>query len=132
MNDDGALGRDTSWSGGLRNADQEDEDSDDEDSGLNPKEATPTAIPSKSFPEGTIFTQVAASDSCSFAVTDDGLVYGWGTFRVSKRILLLASPTNNPIERRRYPWFLTRRKTSANSNPLRGVDEDQDRRMWIQ
>ena len=132
VNDDGALGRDTSWSGGLRNADQEDEDSDDEDSGLNPKEATPTAIPSTSFPEGTVFTQVAASDSCSFAVTDDGLVYGWGTFRVSKRILLLALQTNNPIERRRYPWFLTRRETSTNSNPLRGVDEDQDRRMRIQ
>lgn len=86
VNDDGALGRDTSWSGGLREADKEDEDSDDEDSGLNPKEATPTAIPSTSFPEGTVFTQVAASDSCSFAVTNDGLVYGWGTFRVSNRI----------------------------------------------
>ena len=83
VNDDGALGRDSSWSGGLREADKESDDSDDEDSGLNPKESTPTAIPSNSFPEGTIFTQVAAGDSCTFAVTNEGLVYGWGTFRVS-------------------------------------------------
>ena len=88
VNDDGALGRDTSWSGGLRDVTKEDDDSDDEDSGLNPKESTPTAIPSSSFPEGTIFTNIAASDSASFAVTDEGLVYGWGTFRVSRAITL--------------------------------------------
>ena len=84
VNDDGALGRDTSWSGGLRDVNKEDSDSEDEDSGLNPKESTPTAIPSSSFPEGTIFTSIAASDSASFAVTDEGLVYGWGTFRVGQ------------------------------------------------
>lgn len=84
VNDDGALGRDTSWSGGLRDVNNEGSDSDDEDSGLNPKESTPIAIPSSSFPDGTIFTNIAASDSASFAVTDEGLVYGWGTFRVSR------------------------------------------------
>jgi len=26
---------------------------------------------------------VAAGDSCSFALTTEGAVYGWGTFRVS-------------------------------------------------
>ena len=85
VNDDGALGRDTSWDGGLRDMDKDEEDSDDEDSGLNPKESTPTAIASTSFPEGTIFTQVAASDSCTLAITDKGLVYGWGTFRVGRK-----------------------------------------------
>ena len=85
VNDDGALGRDTSWDGGLRDMDKDEEDSDDEDSGLNPMESTPTAIASTSFPEGTIFTQVAASDSCTLAVTDTGLVYGWGTFRVGHK-----------------------------------------------
>jgi regulator of chromosome condensation len=34
------------------------------------------------FPEGTVFTQLAAGDSMTFALTDEGLVYGWGTFRV--------------------------------------------------
>ncbi|KAI0196957.1 regulator of chromosome condensation [Astrocystis sublimbata] len=77
VNDRGALGRDTTWDGGLRDVDAE---SDDDDEQLNPKESTPTQIPSAAFPNGTVFTQVAAGDSCSFALTDTGLVYGWGTF----------------------------------------------------
>lgn len=83
VNDQGALGRDTTWSGGLKDVDQASEDSDDEDSGLNPFESTPTAISSDSFPAGTVFTSVSAGDSTTFAVTDEGKVYGWGTFRVS-------------------------------------------------
>jgi len=83
VNDQGALGRDTTWSGGLRDADQESEESDDEDSGLNPFESTPTAVSSDQFSEGTVFTSVSAGDSSTFAVTDEGKVWGWGTFRVS-------------------------------------------------
>lgn len=88
VNDQGALGRNTDWSGGLRDVDADedsdsDEDSPDADSGMNPHESTPTAISSDVFPENTIFTQLAAGDSCSFALTDDGQVWGWGTFRVS-------------------------------------------------
>lgn len=84
VNDQGALGRDTEWQGGLKDmdaADDSDSDSGDE-SDLNPRESTPTAVPADSFPEGTIFTQVAAGDSATFALTDDGKVWGWGTFRV--------------------------------------------------
>ena len=86
VNDLGALGRDTTWDGGLKDLDENDDDSADSDSnadsGLNPNEALPHALPDNTFPEGTIFTQVAAADSSSYAVTDDGLVFGWGTFRV--------------------------------------------------
>lgn len=100
VNDQGALGRDTTWEGGLKDIDDaKSDDSSDSgsDSGLNPYESTPTAIPSDAFPEGTVIVQVAAGDSSSFALTDDGLVYGWGTFRVRvfafsyfpKRITLL-------------------------------------------
>ncbi|KAI9652566.1 MAG: hypothetical protein M1829_001508 [Trizodia sp. TS-e1964] len=53
----------------------------DDDSGLNPKEANPAEVPSAWFPEGTKFTQVAACDSATFLLTDDGAVYGWGCFR---------------------------------------------------
>ncbi|KAL1845710.1 hypothetical protein Plec18167_009210 [Paecilomyces lecythidis] len=89
VNDQGALGRDTTWEGGYKDIDdnKSDSDSDDEDSGLNPFESTPTAIPSEAFPEGTVFVEVAAGDSSSFALTDDGLVYGWGTFRSNDGIL---------------------------------------------
>lgn len=83
VNDQGALGRSTAWDGGYKDMDDNsDSDSDDDDSGLNPYESTPTAIPASAFPENTVFVQVAAGDSSSFAVTDEGLVYGWGTFRV--------------------------------------------------
>lgn len=85
VNDQGALGRDTAWDGGLKDMDDDksdDSDDSDDDAGLNPRESTPTAIPSDKFPEDTVFVQVAAGDSTSFAVTDDGHVYGWGTFRV--------------------------------------------------
>ncbi|EER28305.1 Regulator of chromosome condensation family protein [Coccidioides posadasii C735 delta SOWgp] len=90
VNDQGALGRDTTWEGKLKDIDDagSDSDSDDgSDSGMNPKEATPTPIPADYFPEGTIFVEVAAGDSSSFALTDDGFVYGWGTFRGNEGIL---------------------------------------------
>ena len=83
VNDQGALGRDTTWEGKLKDIDAEsDSESDDDDSGMNPREAMPAPIPATAFPEGTVFVQVAAADSSSFALTDEGLVYGWGTFRV--------------------------------------------------
>lgn len=100
VNDQGALGRDTTWEGGYKDVDdnKSDSDSDDEsDSGLNPRESTPTAIPPESFPEGTVFVEVAAGDSSSFALTDDGQVYGWGTFRVKspKQISMLSYQTDH-------------------------------------
>lgn len=86
VNDQGALGRDTTWEGGLKDMDAESdsEDDGDEEADLNPRECTPTAIPSDKFPGGTTFVQVAAGDSTTFALTDDGQVWGWGTFRVCR------------------------------------------------
>jgi len=84
VNDQGALGRDTNWEGGLRDVDAEESDSEDEDdSGLNPRESTPAEVDMTGVPENTKWVQVCASDSATFALTDTGLVYGWGTFRVS-------------------------------------------------
>ena len=84
VNDQGALGRNTTWEGGLKDMDDNDSDeSDKSDSGLNPAESNPTAVPASSFPEDTQFIKLAAGDSHTLALTDDGHVYGWGTFRVS-------------------------------------------------
>lgn len=89
VNDLGALGRDTT-----KERKEEDDDSDDEDDlDLDPKESTPTAIPSDSFPDGVEFAQVVASDSATFAVTTTGSVYGWGTFTVS----LPTSPSSSEL-----------------------------------
>ncbi|KAL4869319.1 hypothetical protein BDV12DRAFT_167913 [Aspergillus spectabilis] len=96
VNDQGALGRDTSWDGGYKDMDKGDSDSDsDSNDGpdLNPHECTPTAIPSDSFLEGTVFVGVAAGDSSSFALTEEGYVYGWGTFRSNDGILGFNSGT---------------------------------------
>ncbi|KAI5361033.1 putative regulator of chromosome condensation 1/beta-lactamase-inhibitor protein II [Septoria linicola] len=86
VNDQGTLGRDTTWDGGLKDMDDAASDSDSEsgdDNGLNPKEALPGEVDwSKTeVAEGTRFVEVAAGDSTSFVLTDDGKVYGWGTFR---------------------------------------------------
>lgn len=83
VNDQGALGRDTTWDGGLRDADAESDSEDEDDTGLNPKESTPGEIDTTDVPEGTVWVQVVASDSATFALTATGQVYGWGTFRVS-------------------------------------------------
>ncbi|KAI0129432.1 putative Ran exchange factor Prp20/Pim1 [Xylariales sp. AK1849] len=87
VNDEYALGRDSHWDGRLRNidgaSDAEDEDEDD-DEDLNPLESIPMEIPPDCFPPSARFVQVAAGDSCSFVLTDTGLVYGWGTFRDSR------------------------------------------------
>jgi regulator of chromosome condensation len=92
VNDNGALGRDTSAvEAKMRDMDEDDSDSEDESGGLNELEATPTAIPDEHFPENTTFVDVVAGDSCSFALTTEGAVYGWGTFRVSVLTALCSS-----------------------------------------
>lgn len=81
VNDLGALGRDTAWSGGLRDMSTgSDDESDDEHEGekLNPHESHPSLVP---FPTTTAIAALAASDNASFAVTVTGQVYAWGTFR---------------------------------------------------
>lgn len=91
VNDNGALGRDTTWEAPVKDMDVDNSDSDDEDEdgGLNPKESTPTAIPSEAFGDHPVtFVQVAATDNASFALTDEGKVFGWGTFRVSLTLLI--------------------------------------------
>ncbi|PNH37341.1 hypothetical protein VD0004_g9445 [Verticillium dahliae] len=60
------------------------ESGEEEDGELNPLESTPTQVASRHLAADTVFVQVAARDSCSFAPTETGLVYGWGTFRDSK------------------------------------------------
>ncbi|OTB12114.1 hypothetical protein K445DRAFT_321370 [Daldinia sp. EC12] len=88
VNDDKALGRNTFWEGGTRDVnDEESDDEDDDDTGINPNESTPGEVDISILPEGTKIAQVAASDSASFILTDDGWVYGWGTFRGADGII---------------------------------------------
>ncbi|KAI1357943.1 regulator of chromosome condensation 1/beta-lactamase-inhibitor protein II [Xylaria arbuscula] len=88
VNDDKALGRDTTWSGGVRDVDAEESDDEDEDdTGVNPNESTPTQIENGELDESDIICKVVASDSASFLLTTDGFVFGWGTFRGADGII---------------------------------------------
>jgi len=86
VNDQGALGRDTAgYEGNFKNVDAAaDSDDDDDNNGLNPYEATPAEISLDTVPVDTVFTDIACGDSITVAITDDGHVYGCGTFRVSE------------------------------------------------
>lgn len=90
VNDQGALGRETTNEGRMKDISKEDDsdsDSDDEGEGLNPSEAEPREVDPIYFPEGTKFSHLVACDSATFAITTDGSVYGWGTFRVISHYL---------------------------------------------
>ncbi len=101
VNDQGALGRPTG-EGAMKeikeNANSDSgSDSDDDDSDLNPTEAEPREVDLSHFPEGTKFAALFAGDSSTFALTTTGLVYGWGTFRVSPSPLLFSRTQANDI-----------------------------------
>ncbi|WQF86363.1 Putative regulator of chromosome condensation 1/beta-lactamase-inhibitor protein II [Colletotrichum destructivum] len=123
VNDQGALGRDTNWDGGLRDADAEEEEEDEDDSGINPRESTPTALGAEHFAPEAKFTQVVASDSATFALTEDGRVYGWGTFRSSDGILGFT----DKIQIQKTPEYLPTLKNitalAAGSNHILALDD---------
>lgn len=79
-NDLEALGWDTAWDGGMGDVSDA---KDGTNAKLNPKQSTPGEVDMSGVPQGTVFTQVAASDNATFALTSQGLVYGWGAMRVS-------------------------------------------------
>ena len=132
VNDQGALGRDTTWDGGLRDMDKEDEsDSEDEDdSGVNPMESTPMPVDVANFAPKTKFVQVVASDSATFALTEDGRVYGWGTFRSNDGILGFCEG----IEVRNTPMMLPGLKNikalAAGSNHILALDHKGSVVAW--
>ncbi|KAE8149004.1 RCC1/BLIP-II [Aspergillus avenaceus] len=82
VNDEGALGRITrKMQDNDDTQDEHEEESGEDDVDINVDEATPSPVDPSHFPKGTVFVQVMATNSATFALTRDGLVYGWGTFR---------------------------------------------------
>ncbi|PSR97461.1 regulator of chromosome condensation 1/beta-lactamase-inhibitor protein II, partial [Coniella lustricola] len=107
VNDQGALGRDTQWDGGLRDMDVNDDGSSsdseaDDDCGLNPLESSPGEVDMRSILPGEVFIKVAATDSASFALTQGGRLYSWGTYRASDGILGF----NKDVETQDFPILL--------------------------
>jgi regulator of chromosome condensation len=90
VNDNGALGRDTTWEAPTKDIDAgSDSDDSSDDGDLSPKESTPTIVSQIDLGKGAhTFVQVVAADSASFALTSTGSVFGWGSFRVSTFLIL--------------------------------------------
>ncbi|KAH7175351.1 regulator of chromosome condensation 1/beta-lactamase-inhibitor protein II [Dactylonectria macrodidyma] len=133
VNDQGALGRDTTWDGGLRDMDKDedsDSDEDEDDSGVNPMESTPAAVSSEHFAPGTKFVQVVACDSASFALTEDGRVYGWGTFRSSDGILGFSETVKIQSTPALLPDLKNVKSLAAGSNHVLALDHKGNVSAW--
>ncbi|KAH7016349.1 regulator of chromosome condensation 1/beta-lactamase-inhibitor protein II [Microdochium trichocladiopsis] len=124
INDNKALARDTTWSRGTGNIDEEDDEAggSEDYKNINPRESTPGEIDYSVIPKDSIFTQVDATDSASFAVTDEGDVYGWGTFRGADGVIGFSpsvdtQPTPALIPVRRI------KKLSCSANHVLALDE---------
>ncbi|KAI1371270.1 RCC1/BLIP-II [Hypoxylon crocopeplum] len=85
VNDQGALGRET-------NSEEDDDDL------CNPSESTPARVDTSGLDPNIRWAQVIGSDNASFALTEDGRVYGWGTFRGSEGIMGFREIRKKPDE----------------------------------
>ena len=133
VNDQGALGRDTTWDGGFRDMDKDDSaesDDDDDDTGMNPHESTPYPVSDEYFAEGTKFVQVIGCDSASFALTEDGRVYGWGTFRSSDGILGFTADIKIQHTPLLLPTLKNIKSLSAGSNHILALDHKGNVSAW--
>ncbi|OCK86301.1 putative Ran exchange factor Prp20/Pim1 [Lepidopterella palustris CBS 459.81] len=135
VNDQGALGRETDADVKMRDighteTSSDSDDDEDDDAGLNPKEAEPTAIPTSSFPPGTTFVDVAAGDSISFALTNDGFVYGWGTFRKNEGILGFDSPASIQRVPKLIPQVKKITKIACGANHVLALDNANHVFAW--
>ncbi|KAF7561602.1 hypothetical protein G7046_g2546 [Stylonectria norvegica] len=84
VNDESALGRETTWK---RGDEMSDDGSEEVGQSINPLESNPGEVDMSGLGHDVEWTQVAACDSASFALSRDGKVYGWGTFRSDTGIL---------------------------------------------
>ncbi|KAK4230144.1 regulator of chromosome condensation 1/beta-lactamase-inhibitor protein II [Podospora fimiseda] len=130
VNDQGALGRDTTWDGGVRDVDDEDESDDEDDTGMNPKESTPGEVDMSDVPPGTTWVQLVASDSATFALTTTGLVYGWGTFRSNEGVLGFSRATEIQRTPTLVPEISKIKQLAAGLNHIIALDEKNKIYAW--
>lgn len=107
VNDQGSLGRDTkvTMDATMKDSSMEDSDSEDEEL-LNVLESKPGPV--EGFPEGVKVVKLACGDSISVAIADDGMVYSWGTFRVTQqslRKILTCRPRTGYLDSQSHQWF---------------------------
>jgi regulator of chromosome condensation len=110
--------------------DSAESDDDDDDTGMNPHESTPYPVSDEYFAEGTKFVQVIGCDSASFALTEDGRVYGWGTFRSSDGILGFTADIKIQHTPLLLPTLKNIKSLSAGSNHILALDHKGNVSAW--
>ncbi|KAL7619930.1 hypothetical protein AAE478_010477 [Parahypoxylon ruwenzoriense] len=112
VNDNGALGRVTD----IANVEEDDE--------LNPAESTPGVVDTSHLNPSIVWAQVVGSDSASFALTEDGKVYGWGTFRGNNGIMGFRE--NIRIQKTPYliPELKSITQLAAGNNHVLALDDE--------
>ncbi|KAK8030177.1 hypothetical protein PG993_011468 [Apiospora rasikravindrae] len=131
QNDDHALGRDTAWDGGVRDIDDEEsDDDDDDDSGMNPHESTPGEVNMSVLHPDAKITAVAACDSASFVLTDDGYVYAWGTFRGTDGIIGFTDNIRIQPTPALIPEVRNITRLAAGANHVLAMDKDGKVFTW--
>ncbi|KAI1083498.1 RCC1/BLIP-II [Whalleya microplaca] len=122
VNDDKALGRESSWG-------EDSEDDGESDSGLDAAESTPGEV-DLSIAGGSQFVRVAATDSASFVLTEDGLVYGWGSFRGADGILGFTGDVDMQPTPIHIPGLKDITSLAAGSNHMLALDKDGKVWSW--
>lgn len=93
--------------------------------------ATPTAIDTDLLGgESTIFTQVAATNHASFALTQDGYVYGWGTFLATEGILGFSPDVPVALEPVHIPQLKSVVKLAPGDNHVLALSSQGNVFVW--
>jgi regulator of chromosome condensation len=121
VNDQGVLGRDTTWSPENEDTAMDSDNEDDEQ--LNPRESMPGLV--EGFPEGTVIVKIACGDSITVAATDEGRVYAWGTFRVRSLIIRMLMIVFGGIT-----WIFINNTTCSTSNAPSNSQKRHSNRLW--
>ncbi|KAI1763482.1 RCC1/BLIP-II [Hypoxylon sp. FL1150] len=124
LNDYGALGRNT-------NVEEAKDDM------LNPSESTPKAIDTSNLDPDIKWVQVVGSECASFALTTDGRVFGWGTFRGKDGIIGFTyisknHPDNQYIQKtpRHIPELKGIKQLAAGKNHVLALDQNGKVYSW--
>ncbi|XXG98634.1 hypothetical protein Hte_004960 [Hypoxylon texense] len=131
VNDLKALGREVVFvDPGSDDDDSDASDDDDDYKGLDQGESTPGEVDLSAFSVVPQFVQVAATDSATFALTETGDVYGWGTFKGSDGVLGFTKDINIQATPMQVAGLKNIKTLAAGTNHMLALDKDGKVFTW--
>lgn len=118
VNDNGSLGRDT------------DDGDVDDDTGINVLEGTPGLVDISAIPSDSLITSIAAGDSVSYFVTDDGCVYGCGTYAGNQGQMGFSKDIQKQAKPMKIPLLKSITKVVCGANHSLALDKTGDVWTW--